>query len=141
MSIIIILDLLEDIYSMGNYMVHANPDITYSYYELIKDDLEISRNRGEICGKIVAGMEAAEAFEKEFDEYFVLWEEDRQEFLHQFLVYGRLLTLDELYRVKEEGEGAVKEQPPTIKQFKDQIDYYEEMYKKVKFTNLFKWGL
>ncbi|KAL1512674.1 hypothetical protein ABEB36_002231 [Hypothenemus hampei] len=124
--------LLDDIYAMGRYMKHADPLNTTSYYNIIIEDMEISQRKTDICLKVVAGMENAINFEKEFDEYYILWEEDRQEFLRQFLLYGRLLTLEELYRIKEEGEGAIKESPPTIKQFKDQIDYYEDLYKKVE---------
>lgn len=116
---------------MGNYMNHADPDISETYYQLIKDDAELSIQNEDICSKVVAGMEMAQTFEKEFDEYYILWEEDRQEFLRQFLIYGRLLSFDEVYKIKEEGEDAIKRSPPTIPQFKEQIDYYEELYKKV----------
>lgn len=112
-------------------MKHADPEIVDTFYDIIKDNADITQQKVEICGKVAASMEAAQQYEKEFDEYYVLWEEDRQEFLRQFLTYGRLLSIEEVYKIKDEGEDAIKESPPTIKQFKEQIDYYEELYKKV----------
>ncbi|XP_076257481.1 dynein beta chain, ciliary-like [Rhynchophorus ferrugineus] len=125
-------DLLEDIYFTCSFMNHPDPNDPVSYYDIIKEDPSLVQQKKDILAKVVAGMEAARAFRKEFDDYYILWEEDRQEFLRQFLLYGRLLTLDELDLIRESGEGAVKETPPTIKQFKEQIDYYEELYKKVE---------
>lgn len=119
---------------MCNYMKHADSEILESYYDIVKDDAEITAQRDEICTKVINGMEMAQNFVKEFDEYYILWEEDRQEFLRQFLLYGRLLSIEEVYKIREEGEDAVKETPPTIKQFKEQIDYYEDLYKKVNLS-------
>jgi dynein heavy chain len=64
-------------------------------------------------------------YSKGFDHYSYLWLEDRQVFLKQFLMYGHQLTPDEVDIVtaaatNEELPG-LKESPPTIKQFKDQV--------------------
>ncbi|XP_050294546.1 dynein beta chain, ciliary-like [Anthonomus grandis grandis] len=132
-------DLLEDIYSLSNFMKHADPNLAdQNYYDLIKEDAELAQERAEIISRVISGMEAAAAYEKEYDEYYMLWEEDRQEFLRQFLLYGRLLSLEEVYKIRDEGEDAIKETPPTIKQFKDQIDFYEDLYKKVELLPMEK---
>ncbi|XP_060520898.1 dynein beta chain, ciliary-like [Cylas formicarius] len=125
-------DLLEDIYSMSHYMVHANPKISISYYDIVRENPDISHQHNEICKKAFQGMESAANFLKDFDDYYPLWEEDRQETLRQFLLYGRPLNLEEVELIREEGEQALKETPPTLNQFKEQIDYYEELYKKVE---------
>lgn len=64
-----------------------------------------------------------------FNKYAYLWVDDRQEFLRQFLLYGHVLTADEIDAAGEEG---VKETPPVLAQFKEQVDGFEAIYKKVE---------
>ncbi|CAH1128373.1 unnamed protein product [Ceutorhynchus assimilis] len=126
-------DLLEDIYSMCRQMTFSDPEkVGENYLESIREDSAIAQEKNDICSKVMEGVDAAHTYQKEFDEYYTLWDEDRQEVLRQFLLYGRTLTPDEMDRVHEEGSDAIKISPPTIAQFKEQIDFYEELYKKVE---------
>lgn len=124
--------LLDDIFNMGKYMDRVDPDETTSYNQIAKQEEDIRLKYTEICSRVLTGMEKALAFTKEFDEYIMLWVEDRQEFLRQFLTYSRLLTLEEMEQLKDENGPGIKESPPTVSQFKDQIGYYENLYKKVE---------
>ena len=54
--------------------------------------------------------------------------DDRQEFLTQFLQYGHVLTAEE---IEASGEEGVPQTPPTLEQFKDQVDTYEKIYTEV----------
>ena len=47
----------------------------------------------------------------------MLWSNDRQSYMEQFLVYGRQLTIDEL----ESGNLPEDVKPPTMEQFKQQV--------------------
>lgn len=51
--------------------------------------------------------------------------DDRQEFLDQFLLYGHVLTAEEIEAAGEEG---VPHTPPTLDQYKEQVDTYEKIY-------------
>ena len=55
----------------------------------------------------------------------------RSEFMHYFLTYGRQLTQEELDALDED-EKAVKKTYPTLAQFKEQIDYYENIHDQLK---------
>lgn len=55
--------------------------------------------------------------------------DDRQEFLRQFLLYGHMLTSDEIDVAGDEG---VKENPPDLSQFKEQVDGFEAIYNEVE---------
>lgn len=55
--------------------------------------------------------------------------DDRQEFLDQFLLYGHVLTAEEIEAAGEEG---VTHSPPTLEQYKEQVDTYEKIYMDVK---------
>jgi len=67
--------------------------------------------------------------------------DDRQEFLDQFLLYGHVLTAEEIESAGDEG---VPHTPPTLEQFKEQVDTYEKIYLDFKefevtfMTELFK---
>ena len=55
--------------------------------------------------------------------------DDRQEFLSQFLKYGHMLTQEEIEQAGDEG---VPENPPTLAQFKSQVNSYEAVYLEVE---------
>lgn len=63
-----------------------------------------------------------------FSQYAYLYVEDRREVLSQFLLYGRVLTPEEMEAYAEDG---VPENPPLLHQFKAQIDSYEKLYEEV----------
>jgi dynein heavy chain len=75
-------------------------------------------------------------FRYSFNKYAYLWVDDRQEFMRQFLLYGHVLTAEEI-------EAGVAECPPTLAQFDNQVNTYEAIYEDVsKLSDLFiidKW--
>lgn len=78
-------------------------------------------------------MHDATHFASSFDEFAHLWCDDRQEFMRQFLTYGHILTQEEV----EANPDGVPESPPTLKQFKEEIDSYEDLYLQVsKFSDI-----
>ena len=68
-------------------------------------------------------------YRNSFENYAYLWVDDRQEFLRQFLLYGHVLTAEEIEAAGEEG---VAETPPTLSQYKEQVDTYEQIYSAVE---------
>uniref|UniRef100_A0A3B4UNK9 Dynein axonemal heavy chain 11 n=1 Tax=Seriola dumerili TaxID=41447 RepID=A0A3B4UNK9_SERDU len=60
--------------------------------------------------------------------YFYLWTDDRSEFMRQFLLYGHVLSTEEaeLYADYE-----LKKNPPTLDNFKEQINLFESLYVRV----------
>lgn len=67
-------------------------------------------------------------YSSSLERYSYLWVDDRREFLRQFLLYGHVLTAEEIEAAGEEG---VKEMPPSLGQFKEQVDGYEAIYSQV----------
>ncbi|KAM5274465.1 dynein axonemal heavy chain 9 isoform 2-T2 [Ctenodactylus gundi] len=63
-----------------------------------------------------------------FSQYSYLYVEDRKEILGQFLLYGHILTPEEIEAHAEDG---IPESPPLLHQFKAQIDSYEKLYEEV----------
>ena len=82
-------------------------------------------------------MNKAMEYRSLLDNYAYLWVDDRNEFMRQFLLYNHVLTTEEIEAHAEEG---VLGNPPTLNQFKDQIDSYEKINDEVqefKPTTLF----
>ena len=68
-------------------------------------------------------------YRNSFENYAYLWVDDRQEFLRQFLLYGHVLTAEEIEAAGEEG---VAETPPALAQYKEQVDTYEQIFTAVE---------
>ena len=64
-----------------------------------------------------------------------MWVDDRKEFMRQFLLYNHVLTAEE---IEAHAESGVTESPPTLEQFRAQIDSYELLYKEVSELPDFK---
>lgn len=73
-------------------------------------------------------MSMCTEYRNSFDHYSYLYVDDRKEFMRQFLLYGHVLTAEEIEAHAEDG---VPETPPTLGQFREQIDSYENIYEKV----------
>ncbi|CAH1960839.1 unnamed protein product [Acanthoscelides obtectus] len=124
--------LIEDMFSMTKHVDRIDPEAQGPFYEQAKDSRDLLVMSDEISVRVATAMEKALEFMKEFEEYMSLWLEDRQEYLRQFLQYSRQLTIEEIMQMKDEAQPPIKETPPTIQQFKEQIDTYEDLYKKVE---------
>uniref|UniRef100_A0AAR2IP24 Dynein heavy chain 9, axonemal n=1 Tax=Pygocentrus nattereri TaxID=42514 RepID=A0AAR2IP24_PYGNA len=64
-----------------------------------------------------------------FERYAYLYVDDRKEFMRQFLLYGHVLTSEEIEAHAEDG---VPENPPTLERFREQVDSYESVYEEVQ---------
>uniref|UniRef100_A0A3P8NT94 Dynein axonemal heavy chain 11 n=1 Tax=Astatotilapia calliptera TaxID=8154 RepID=A0A3P8NT94_ASTCA len=67
-------------------------------------------------------------YQASFSSYRYLWTDDRSEFMRQFLLYGHALSTEEaeLYADYE-----LKKNPPTLDNFKEQINLFESLYVRV----------
>lgn len=124
--------LLDSTDAMGKYMQRIEKDLeVLDYFDDIMEDEEIISFNQILLNRVESGLDEAIEYINNFEDYTYLWMDDRQECLRQFLLYSRLLTPEEYDAVKD-NPAAVKETPPQISQFKEQIDYYEDLYKQVK---------
>uniref|UniRef100_A0A671UN02 Dynein axonemal heavy chain 11 n=1 Tax=Sparus aurata TaxID=8175 RepID=A0A671UN02_SPAAU len=89
----------------------------------------------EIMERVENVLKKAINYQRKFDCYTHLWQDDRAEFLCQFLLYGRVLTAEEM---EAYGIDVLPESPPTIDNFKEQIDYYEDLYAEISKVEDFR---
>ncbi|XP_039265498.2 dynein beta chain, ciliary-like [Styela clava] len=121
----IIESLLEDIYKMSSLVPRVCSSESNDYVADMEDMEELNAMRGDLINRVRDAMDKAITYSHEFLEYSNLWTDDRQEFMNQFLTYGHILTADEL---EAHGDEGVPESPPSLAQFKEQIDLYENLY-------------
>lgn len=126
--------LLNNILFMSEHMCRISTEHSEPNYlqDVLLDD-HIDDCVREILSRGQVAMEVAVEYIKKFDDYSYLWLDDRQEILRNFLQYGRQLTQDELDLLKDENRAEeIKQSAPTTEQFKEQIDFYEDLYKKLE---------
>lgn len=85
--------------------------------------------RDKILARVSSVISQGTKYKDSYGTYSYLWVDDRQVFLSQFLLYGHMLTQEEIDAAGDEG---VPEQPPSLDTFKKQVDSYEAVYLKVE---------
>lgn len=81
--------------------------------------LDLLDLRQEIMERVENVQKKAINYQTKFDCYTHLWQDDRAEFLRQFLLYGRALTSEEMEACTGD---ALPDNPPTINNFKEQVN-------------------
>lgn len=121
--------IINDIYAMASLVSRLAEHNESAHYQADLDDmLELSEMRQELMERVTTVINKATEYRNSFDTYAYLWVDDRNEFMRQFLLYNHVLTAEEIEAHVEDG---VPECPPTLEQFKEQIDTYEKLYVEV----------
>jgi len=134
-------DLLNTIYKQGSLIprlaTHTNQA---NYQDPLEHMQDLADLRTEFIDRVHAVIAKANEYRALFNKYAYLWVDDRQEFMRQFLLYGHVLTQEE---IEANADAGVPQNPPTLQQFKEQVDTYESIYEEVsKFEDtkiLDKW--
>lgn len=122
-------DLIDDMFCFGSLVprvaIHKG---SMDYLSDIQELADLLDMKEEISSRVSTVTDQAIEFRSTYDNYAYLWVDDRQEFMEQFLKYGHVLTAEE---VEQAGDEGVPEAPPTLEQFKQQVDSYEKVYDEV----------
>ncbi|XP_029444925.1 dynein heavy chain 11, axonemal [Rhinatrema bivittatum] len=129
-------ELLSDIFKMSAQVKRVAVHLEAENYQNDMDGMvDLSDMRQEIMDRVADVISKALEYKNSFDVYAYLWADDRGEFMKQFLLYGHVLTAEEIEAHADDG---VPEYPPTIEQFKEQIDIYENLYIQMSKSEDFK---
>lgn len=74
--------------------------------------------REEMSNLVISAMKEAEEYQDSFERYSYLWMDDPQEFMKNFLIYGRAVTPEDLDTRAEE---TLSKTPPSLTQFQQQV--------------------
>ncbi|VEL06847.1 unnamed protein product [Protopolystoma xenopodis] len=143
--------LIVDIYKQASLIPRIDANATEESYQAKMEEVDVlNEMRQTLLDRTQSVIQKALAYQATFDVYAYLWVDDRAEFMRHFLIYGRVLSVDELETLQlsgpvqgstlvtsgmANGEGEAAEglvpHPPTLKQFKEQIDNYERIFEEV----------
>ncbi|XP_062957128.1 dynein axonemal heavy chain 11 [Cynocephalus volans] len=123
-------DLLEEMlcssFRMSAQVKRVAAHLEIANYQSDMDNmLGLAEVRQEIMNRVVAVINKVLDFRNTLETYAYLWVDDRAEFMKHFLLYGHTLSSEEMDAHADE---EIPEQPPTLEQFKEQIDIYEALY-------------
>ncbi|XP_051851510.1 dynein axonemal heavy chain 9 [Antechinus flavipes] len=127
--------LINDIFRISS-MVPRLAQKTFPHYQADMEDIgDLSYLRNLLMERVNNMMTICCDYRNSFEHYSFLYMDNRKEFMRHFLLYGHMLTAEEL---EAHGEDRIPENPPTLQQFKLQIDSYEKLYEEVNQLEPFK---
>uniref|UniRef100_A0ABM5FM48 Dynein axonemal heavy chain 9 isoform X2 n=1 Tax=Pogona vitticeps TaxID=103695 RepID=A0ABM5FM48_9SAUR len=121
--------IINDIFRVSSLVPRLAGHSTVPHYQDDMEEMaELADMRHTLLERVQKMISACSNYQSSFDHYSYLYVDDRKEFMHQFLLYGHVLTADEIEAHVEDG---VPETPPTLQQFREQINSYEKIYEEV----------
>ncbi|XP_006863495.1 PREDICTED: dynein heavy chain 9, axonemal [Chrysochloris asiatica] len=121
--------LVRNIFKISSLIPRICPQNHPPHYQVdMEGKAELVSLRNMFMERVQNMMALCCSYRNTFNQYCYLYVEDRKEILGQFLLYGHVLTPDEIDAHAEDG---IPENPPLLHQFKVQIDSYEKLYEEV----------
>ncbi|XP_026855443.2 LOW QUALITY PROTEIN: dynein heavy chain 9, axonemal [Electrophorus electricus] len=122
--------LINDIYTISSLVPRLAEDSGFLHYQADMEDMvDLADMRQLLMVRVERVMAKCWEYRDGFERYAYLYVDDRKEFMRQFLLYGHVLTSDEIEAHAEDG---VPESPPTLERFREQVDTYERVYEEVQ---------
>ncbi|XP_045053259.2 dynein axonemal heavy chain 11 isoform X2 [Desmodus rotundus] len=133
-------DLVEEMlcnsFRMSAQMKRVAAHLEVAHYQNDMDNmLGLVEARQEIMNRVAGIISKVLDFRNTLDTYAYLWVDDRAEFMKHFLLYGQAASSEDMDAHANE---EVPEHPPTLEQFKEQIDVYEALYVQMNKFNDFR---
>ncbi|XP_060795606.1 dynein axonemal heavy chain 9-like [Neoarius graeffei] len=122
--------LMNDVYKISSLVPRLAEFTSFPHYQAAMEDItDLTAMRQLLMDRVQRVMAKCREHRETFDCYRYLYVADRKEFMRQFLLYGHVLTSEEIEAHEEDG---VPENPPTLEHFREQIDSYESVYEEVQ---------
>jgi len=122
--------LIANSYKQASLILRLAKHLPHPNYQPdIQEMNSLTEIRHEINDRVQHVISKAHEYQRSFDRYAYLWTDDRKEFMRQFLLYGHVLTPEE---IQQHAITGIPENPPTTAQFREQIDTYEAIYVEVE---------
>ncbi|XP_037664377.1 dynein heavy chain 9, axonemal isoform X3 [Choloepus didactylus] len=121
--------LVTSIFGISSLVQRLSPQDHPPHYQVDMDSMaDLASMRSMLMERVQKMTVLCCGYRNTFSQYSYLYVEDRKEILGQFLLYGHVLTPEEIEAPVEDG---IPEAPPLLQQFKVQIDSYEKLYEEV----------
>ncbi|XP_066120408.1 dynein axonemal heavy chain 9 [Saccopteryx bilineata] len=121
--------LISSIFRIPSLVPRLSSQNSSAHYQAdVEGMADLARMRAVLLERVQSTLALGRSYRDAFRRYSHLYVEDRKEALGQFLLYGRVLSPEEL---EAQAEDDIPENPPPLHQFKAQIDAYEKLYQEV----------
>nr|XP_021499024.1 dynein heavy chain 9, axonemal [Meriones unguiculatus] len=125
----IVQNLVSSIFAVASLVPRLSPHSGSPHYQGDLEDMaDLASLRSVLMERVQSMMSLCCGYRNTLSQYSYLYVEDRREALGQFLLYGHVLTPEEIEAHAEDG---IPESPPLLHHFKVQIDSYEKLYEEV----------
>ncbi|CAK6981780.1 dynein axonemal heavy chain 17-like isoform X1 [Scomber scombrus] len=114
--------VISDVYTAASLLPRISVSRHGNYQVSLQQSPDLSALEKEVMRRLLEVSEEAERLRAELDRYSHLWQSDRQSVMQEFLTYSRQLGPE---------EGEVEEAPPTLKDFRREIDSLRKLYTEV----------
>ncbi|XP_022915026.2 dynein beta chain, ciliary isoform X1 [Onthophagus taurus] len=128
----LILVLIEDIMKIAGIVPRFSKTCTQTYEEEIRNNSDIKEMSDDILQNVDNVVDDAFEFCDNYQTYSYLWLDDRDDYLQQFLTYGRQLTGEEIDLLFLKDSQAPKPCPPRMDSFREEIDRFESLYAEIE---------
>lgn len=128
----LICTLIDDIVQIAAIVPRFSIVIQQSYKEEIETNSEIVEMKEDILDHVSKVIQEAFEYCDNYQTYSYLWLDDRDEYLKQFLTYGRQLSLDEIELLILNDPHAPQPTSPKMEAFREEIDKFENLYAEIE---------
>ena len=92
--------LVDDVFKVASLIPRVAKHCGQEMYHSDVDEIaELSDIRDELLSRVQKGINSATDYRETFNTYSYLWIDDKEEFMRQFLLYGHMLTAEEIEQV------------------------------------------
>ena len=125
-------EIIDDIFNMVALVprISMPEDDPATFLEIALEHEELSDMKTKLIDRLENVMELANTEKETYMSYSHLWLDNQSEYLFYFLNFSRQLSEEEQL-LFEEDEKTIKKCPPSLTQFKEQIDYFEGIYENI----------
>ncbi|XP_030610318.1 dynein axonemal heavy chain 9 isoform X3 [Archocentrus centrarchus] len=122
--------LINDVFKISSLVPRLAQHSPFPHYQADMEDMaDLADMRNLLMERIQTAMVTCCEFRNSLECYSYLYVDDRKDFMRQFLLYGQILTIQEMEIYADSG---VPESPPTLDNFREQVDRYEKIYEEVQ---------
>ncbi|XP_075889814.1 dynein axonemal heavy chain 9 isoform X2 [Nelusetta ayraudi] len=122
--------LVDDVFRISSLVPRLAQRSPSPHYQAdVESMAELAEMRHLLMERVQGVMATCCEFRSSLERYGYLYMDDRKEFMRHFLQYGRGFSSQDMEAFAEE---SLPESPPTLENFREQVDRYEKIYVEVQ---------
>ncbi|XP_050527559.1 dynein beta chain, ciliary isoform X2 [Daktulosphaira vitifoliae] len=126
-------EIINEIVGLTQHMPRIlNLSNSINYFDEMTLNQDIHEMKEDIINAVSRVIEKANNYCLNFENYSYLWLDDRELYMQHFLKYGHPLSMEEYENMMIDDTYAPPIVNPTMKQFKEQIDNFENVYSEIE---------